>query len=233
MFGEYARLPVVTLLVGTLLPISSLLKRGRPPESAQPRVRSTIEIASQGYCLDPSQDSDNPRLGSLALLLNLRVENISDHPMILCKKCIQADQEPTLSLVNSDGTPGEARNGGMIFDTFGYDQPGKYPDRPEKEYAILKPGENLNLQYREGILVTYYPSTIPRMILNSGNYFLEMSLGTWWNEKKDTSKALARKWRAFGELYAGILTPEPLPIRIDVPEKLAVCPLNRGQLSPN
>jgi hypothetical protein len=233
MFGERARLPAVALLVGTLLPISSLPKRGRVPESAQPRVRSTIEIASQGYCLNPFRGSDNPRLGSLALVLNLRVENISDHSMILCKRCIETGDEPALSSVNPDGTPGQIRNGGMNADTFGYDQPPKYPSRPEKDYAILKPGENLNLQYPTGILVTYYPSTIPRMVLSSGYYFLVTSFRTWWGEKRDHSKALARKWRAYGELYTGILTPEPLPIRVDVPEKLAVCPLNKGQLSPN
>jgi len=153
--------------------------------------------------------------------------------MTLCKKCIEMGEEPTLSLVNSDGTPGQVRNGGMNIDMFGYDRPGKYSNRPEKNYVILKPGENLNLQYRAGILVTYHPSTIPRMVLNSGNYFLGISFRTWWSEKRDTSRALARKWRAYGELYTGILTAEPLPIRVDVPEKLAVCPLNRGQLSPN
>jgi hypothetical protein len=230
MFGEYARLTAVALLVSTSFPISSFSKQGPVSDSAQPRVRSTIEVVSQDYCLSPYQDSDNPRLGSLEMLLNLRVENVSDHAVILCEKCIETGEEPTLSSVNSDGTVGETRNGGMIFDTFGYDRPGKYPDRPAKDYAIIKPGENLGLQYRAAILVTYSPSTIPRMVLNSGSYLLATSFRTWWGEKRDHSKALARKWRAYGELYTGILTPEPVPIRIDVPEKPAVCPLERGHV---
>ena len=96
-----------------------------------------METISQQYCLAPVQDSDNPRLGSLEILLNLRVENRSGHPVILCKKCIEAGGEPTLSSVNPDGTPGEIRNGGMNLDRFGFDQPGKYPNRPEKNYVIL------------------------------------------------------------------------------------------------
>lgn len=232
MFGGHVRLRVVALLVGTFLPISSLPRGGRAPDSTQPRVRSTMRIVSQGYCLDPHQDSDNPRLGSLALLLNLRVVNISDHPIIICKKCIETRQEPTLSSVNSDGTPGQVRNGGMIIDNFAYDEP-KYPGRPEKEYTILKPGDDLNVRYRTAILVTYYPSTISRMILSSGNYLLGISFRTWWSEKTDRSKTLARKWRASGELYTGILTPEAVPIRIDVPEELAICPIDRGQMDSN
>jgi hypothetical protein len=208
---------VAAILMGA----ASLNARRAPQNSEKPPLRATITIVSQRYCLNSYQDKKDDRFGSLSFLLHLRVENTSDHALILCKDCIYAASEPTLSSINPDGTPGQTRNGGMTFDTFGFDPPRQEPETPDKDYAILKHGESYNGDYKTGILVSYGSPARYRLV--SGNYILRTEFTSWRAEEKDSSATLRAKWKSYGYLYSGLLVPDPLTVRVDVPENLPLC----------
>lgn len=214
------------LLVGAVLMGAALLEARQAANGhEQLPVRATIAIVSQGYCLNSYQDRKDDRFGSLAFLLHLRIENTSDHALILCKECIHTDGEPTLSSINPDGTPGQMRNGGMTFDTFGFDPPRHDPEIPDRNYAILKPRERFNGDYRTGMIVSYDSPAKYRLV--SGNYVLHTEFTSWWMEEKDSSAILRAKWKPYGYLYSGLLVPDSLIVRIDVPEKMSFCPVNK------
>ncbi len=214
------------LAAGAILANALLLGAQQPAKTEEkPHLHATITVVSQGYCLNSYQDRKDDHIGSLFFLLHLRVENTSDHPVILCKECIHTASEPTLSRINPDGTPGQIRNGGMTFDTFGFDPPRKRREIPDKSYAILKPGESFNGNYRTGMFVSYDSPAKYRLV--SGNYFLQTKFTSWWVEEKDSSEILRAKWKPYGYLYSGPLVPDSLAVRIDVPEKLSICPVNK------
>jgi hypothetical protein len=212
-----------TFFVGAILPTSG---QATNKPLASP-LRATIALISEGYCLNSYQERSNDRFGSLAFLVHLEIRNVSDHRVILCRKCIESADEPTLWLANPDGSPGQIRNGGMQFDAFGVDPPRKDPGSPDKNYVTLNPGEHLDADYRTGILVTYDPPPGLRTTLHSGDYRLQVKFQSWQVEKADTSKLLRDWWKAYGDLYTGILAPAPLPVRVDVPAVLSPCPVNK------
>jgi hypothetical protein len=223
MYLRTAALLGATFFVGAVVPASGQVGNS-PPESP---LRATIAVLSQGYCLNSYQEHRSDRFGSLALLLDLQIKNASDHRAILCRKCIESVDEPALWLANPDGSPGRIRNGGMQFDTFGVDPPRKDSGSPDKNYVTLDPGEHLDARYQTGILVSYDPPPGLRTTLYAGDYLLLVKFQTWWVESRDTSKMLRNRWKAYGDLYTGILAPPPLPIRVEVPAELTPCPVNK------
>jgi hypothetical protein len=218
-----AALLSMTIFPGAIMPASGQATN----EPLESRLRATIAPLSQGYCLNPYQQRTNDRFGSLVFLLRLQIQNVSDQPVILCRKCIETAEEPTLWLANPDGSPAQIRNGGMQFDVFGVGLPRKESGSPDKNYVILKPGERLDANFKTGILVSYDPPPGLRTTLHSGGYLLQVKFQSWWVEKTDTSKVLRHRWKAYGDLYTGLLAPALLPVRVDVPAVLSPCPVDK------
>ena len=221
-------LRVAALLVATLVGGACVLNARQTTKSREESpVHATIDVISQGYCLNSYQDRKDDRFGYVAFVLHLRIENASDRPVILCRECVHVAEEPTLLVMRTEGTPGQVRNGGMSMDNFGFESPRQDLKSPNQSYTILKPHETFDGNYKTGILVSYNSPTTPRYNLSSGSYLLRIEFSSWWVERADTSKSLREKWQAYGDLYSDPLRPSLVPVRIEVPERLSPCPVNK------
>jgi|GEM_PF-5716616 hypothetical protein len=230
MPSKNKHLRIAALLVGMLLAGALMLNaRQAARNEKEPPVRASVTIVSQNYCLYPDEwkAGEKEPFGSLVFLLNFRIENTSDRAVILCKECIQLAGEPALLSVKSDGTAGGIRNGGMNWDRFGSDPPRHDPARPDQRYAILKPHETFNGNYKTAILVSYDSPATYRGNLSPGSYFLQLEFLTWWWEETDTSGALRAKWEAYGDLYSDPLRPALVSVRIEIPDTLSTCPVSK------
>ena len=212
-----------TFFVGAIVPASGQATN----KTLESPLHATITVISQGYCLNSYQERSNDRFGSLSFVLHLQIENVSGHRVILCRKCIASAEEPTLWSTNPDGSPGQILNGGMQLDAFGIDPPRKDSASPDKNYVTLNPREHLDATYKTAILVSYDPPPGLRTTLRAGDDLLQVKFKSWWVEETDTSKVLRNRWKAYGDLYTGVLALAPLPIRVDVPAILSPCPLNK------
>ena len=101
------------------------------------------------------------------------------------------------------------------------------PARPDEHYVILKPREAFSGDYKTGILVSYDSPTTPRINLKPGRYFLRAEFRTWLPEARDTTAALRAKWKQYGDLYTDPLFPDPIPVQIEIPNRLPTCPLGK------
>ena len=98
---------------------------------------------------------------------------------------------------------------------------------PTEHYVILKPHEAFSGDYKTGILVSYDSPTTPRINLKPGRYFLRAEFRTWLPEARDTTAALRAKWKQYGDLYTDPLFPDPIPVQIEIPNRLPTCPLGK------
>lgn len=223
MQGQIGALVLVSFLFGVFTPSARQVTRNQQ----EPILRAAISVASQGYCLNPEEiQGKNERVGSMDVLLHLRVENVSERTVILCSDCIEVGDEPALLSVLPDGRPGDLRYGGMMNDGVAPRDRRHDPKRPDRHYTILKPHQVFEGNYKTGILVSYDSPVTPRMNLRPGSYFLQADFGTWWPEATDTSKALRVKWKGYGDLYADPLFPDPVLVHVEIPATLLDCPLS-------
>jgi hypothetical protein len=202
MFPGRVRLRAGVLLLTAPLAAYVLRAQEARNNQGQPSLRATVAVISQGYCINPEEmrTAKNDRVGSVVFLLYLRVENMSERSIILCRDCIQVDSEPALLSLSPDGLPGGVRNGDMIYDGVAPRKRRLDPASPDQHYAILKPHGTFSGNYKAGILVSYDSPLTPRMNLKSGSYFLRVEFGTWWPEATDTTGVLRVKWKRYGDL---------------------------------
>jgi hypothetical protein len=220
------RLGVVPLVVAASLVTAFVLNAQQPTKDQdQQPLRPTVTILSQGYCANAEDNHTEPgtRFGDIAFRLHLRVENTSKREVILCRKCIVINPEPSLS----PQSPGNFGYGGMMWDSFPPVERRQDPARPDDNYVILKPHEAFDADYQAAIMVSYDSMATPQMNLHSGSYLLHVGFGTWWVESSDTSGELRVKWKDYGVLFSGGLSPAPVPLQIEIPKTLSTCPVNK------
>lgn len=137
--------------------------------------------------------------------------------------CIGAAEEPELLSVSPNNTPGTFQYGGMLVDSVAPLHRRHDAAKPDNNYLILKPNEAFEVNEATGIVVQYGRALSHMKHLDSGEYFLQASFTTWRTERSDTVPSLELRWKKYGTLFSGILTPDPVKIDIAVPARPPDC----------
>lgn len=187
-------------------------------------LKMVATVKSQSYCVvdagNPAQRVD--RIGTVLLNLRIRIENVSDHNVILCKACIE-DNGLRFRKIGSDGGPGEYLPA-FIIDRYGYEKVST-SNRPDNNYVILAPEHSYETEISTGRMVNLEsetPYNANKGILFNGKYFFQANVITWWQPSSITSK-LKLRWKQFGELSDDELESQLIPIDVNFPGDAPNC----------
>lgn len=198
------------------------------PQDTPPKTNTalamTAAVKSQPYCLI---DPDNPphrgdHFGNVFLNLTIRIENVSNRNVILCKTGIE-DDGAEFRKAGSNGGPGEFIPE-LIVDRYGYEKVSA-PNRPDNNYVILAPEQSYATEISTGRVVNLEsenPYNANKGILFNGKYFFQATVMTWWQPPTVTSK-LKLRWKRFGDLSDDVLTSQLIPIEINFPNGAPMC----------
>ena len=217
---------LLTVLITPLLSLNARVDGQEMQDRKRSPLKLTVTVLAQTYCVNRTIVDAPLRgavVGSVSFDLHLRIQNVGDHAIILCKKCIES-YPPNLLNVQADGTPGSL-SWGVIPDTLGVTVRAHHPKRPDSDYPILPPGSVREMDRSTGVSFVVYSGdrTRDKGWVYPGRYFLQARFSTWAEADPD-AEAVARSWKSYGELYDKELVAEPIPIQIDIPKAPADCP---------
>jgi hypothetical protein len=224
-----ARGSVVTpLLLVSLTPFLFLNVRldgqEKPAGKGSP-LKLTVTVLSQTYCVNRTIVDAPARgavVGEVSFDLHLRIQNVGDHAIILCRKCIEC-YCPDLFDIQADGTQG-GLGWGVIPGTFGVTVRAHHPKHPDSNDPII-PHEGALEMDRLAVVdfVDFSRAHTPsKGWVYPGRYFLQARFFTWDPADPD-AEALARRWKSYGELYDQEIVAEPIAIQIEIPQAPVNC----------
>jgi hypothetical protein len=222
------------IFVPALIALSAFhLKLDAPARAQEKRDRMnnplklTVTLRAQHYCVN-REIEDSPVRGAVVGTVNfdfrLRIQNVGDHPVILCGKCLKSDW-PVLWDIQADGTRGALRREPMLVETYGPTTVrARRPKRPDSDYPIIPRGGELEMDRTTAVgLVIFSVNHAPAKVwVYPGRYFLQPRFVTW--EQTDPgAKDLARRWKSYGDLYDEEMAAEPMQVEIEMPQALPDC----------
>jgi len=226
----WARGSIVAALLIVLLPLSCSLNvrvDGQEKQDGKGSpLRLSVTVLTQTYCLNRAIVDTPVRgaiVGSVSFGLHLRIQNVGDHAIILCRKCIEC-YSPSLFDVRADGTRG-GLIWGVIPDTFGVTVRTRHPKHPDSNYPIIPQGGALEIDRSAALDLVVFSGdhTSSRGWVYPGRYFLQPRFFTW-DQADPEAEMVARRWKSYGELYDQEIVAEPIPIQIEIPQVAANCP---------
>jgi hypothetical protein len=190
-------------------------------------LKLTVTLLAQHYCAN-REIWDSPVRGSVvgtaAFDFHLRIQNVSDHAIILCRKCVKSDW-PVLWDINADGTRGALRREPMIMDTYGPTTARvHHPKRPDSDYPIIPRDGELEIDRSIDVDLVIFSTAHPpaKVWLYPGRYFIQPRFVTW-EDPDPGAKNLGRRWKSYGDLYDDELVAEPMPIEIETQHDMPDC----------
>ena len=190
-------------------------------------LKLTVTLLGQHDCVN-REIWDAPVRGAVAgtgsFDFHLRIQNASDHAVILCKRCAESDW-PVLWDMQADGTRGAPRREPMIADTYGPTTVRlQHPKSPHSDYPIIPPGGELEMDRSLKVGLVNFTTKQPpvKSWLYHGRYFLQPRFLT--GEQTDSgAEDLARRWKSYGDLYDEEIVAEPMPIEIEMRQAIPDC----------
>ena len=176
--------------------------------SMTPRVELTI--LNKRYC------EAGGEVAMLHLDLAARFVNTSQHTLIVPRGAIVSQLAMADSLSELEHTKS------WFIDNFTAVPRYRTTKRPGRDFAILRPGENVEI--RVPIAIPYVFTATPN-IRGPGSYLLRV----WIDSSLDSdphariAAKLAECWRQWGDLWAGLVPSLPTAIVIDHDAKLERC----------
>jgi hypothetical protein len=189
-------------------------------------LKLTVTLLAQHYCVNREIWGSPVReaiVGTVLFDLHLRIQNVSNHAVILCGKCVEADS-PNLFDIQPDGTRGALRSERIVEDCCGLIESAPHPKRPDADYPIIPRGSELEMD-RSAIVdfVVFSEHHASNGIwVYPGRYFLQPRFVTWKQADPD-AKDLARRWKSYGEFYDKEIVAEPIPIQIEIQHAMPDC----------
>ncbi len=188
-------------------------------------LKTVATVKSQSYCVVDKGDPVRgvARIGSVRFDLGIRIENVSDHNIILCKPCVE-DDGVQFRRIQPDGLAGEYVYV-PIYDSFGLVEKVPTPHRPDEHYIVLKPGDGYDKDISSSAFIMLDPKTTYNArvgMLFPGGYFFRATVVTWAQPPKLTN-TLKLRWKKYGELADGALASQLIPINISFPADAAMC----------
>jgi hypothetical protein len=186
-------------------------------------LKLTVTVFATRYCVNREIEDSPVRgavVGTVLFDLHLRIQNISDHAIILCRKCVEADASNVFD-IQADGTRGALRQEPMIEDTFGLTARVHHPKRPDSDYPIIPSGGHMEMDRSAGVgFVIFSEVHVPsnKAWIYPGRYFFQARFLSW-GLTEPGAKDLARCWKSCAELYDEEIAAEPMPIEIEMPQQ--------------
>jgi hypothetical protein len=211
--------PALIALVALHLSLAAPTYCQQNQDGKNDTLKLTVTLLGQHYCANREMEDSPVReavVGTVSFDFRLRIQNVSDHAIILCRECVGADW-PNLFDVQADGTRGVLRSEHMIEDCCGLMAPAHHPKRPDSDYPIIPRGGELEMDRSAGLgFVVFSEDHASNGIwVYPGRYFLQPRFVTW--EQTDTgAKDLAGRWKSCGGLYRDEPLAEPMPISIEI-----------------
>jgi|ERR1051326_9150848 hypothetical protein len=173
-------------------------------------LRLTTVVEKQSYCRDKGT-------GEVFMSLSFRLSytNTGQHPLILYKG------SKLVTYVRGARTIEDLSAKKFSLDlavTWVSSGNGDVPDTgssPDDRFAILKPGKSWNTY-------TLGETAIPILQGISGTKVLQVIIPTWDGSREQATR-LQKKWEKTGQLWIGNAFSEPVPITIEIPQKLGKC----------
>ncbi len=198
----------------------TVLAQSGSPELRQqkPRVRLTTSVVSQHYC---TEIIGTYRETTLRLMIKLKIENLSNEPVIIYRYGGGGFHWVFLSR-----SIAKAQAGHHVYETHGSiiqaDRFLKH-DLPEPvlrdDFPVLKPKEAWEYQYQNELNISVDDTSQPSLNLRSGEYFLQVVTQTWsWSDKK--AEELNKRWARDGYFWHHDVRSEPMPLRIEKPQSV-------------
>jgi hypothetical protein len=190
-------------------------------------LKLTVTLLAQHYCAN-REIWDSPVrgavVGTVAFDFRLRIQNVSDHAVILCGKCVPSDW-PVLWDIQADGTRGARRREPMkVYDYGPATVRAHHPKRPDSDYPIIPHGGELEMdRFTDVELVIFSTDHSPvNFWLYPGRYFFQARFVS--SEQSDPgAKDLARRWKSYGDLHAEEIVAEPMPLEIEIQQAMSDC----------
>jgi hypothetical protein len=218
--------PVLIALSARYLSLDAPTYGQKQQDGKNNPLKLTVTVRAHHYCVNRGIEDSPVRgavVGSVGFDLRLRIQNVSDHAIILCRKCVQLDSS-NLFDIKADGTRGDLSNEPLMADTFGLTARVHHPKRPDSDYPIIPHGGELEMDRPAGVgFVVFSKDRVPgRAWVYPGRYFFQVRVITW-QETDPCANDLARRWKSYGDLCDELIVAEPIPIKIETQKAKPDC----------
>ncbi len=189
-----------------------------PQGDPKPSLRATIQLISQGYCESYDYKGRDVHSGIADFRLHIQIFNEGKEALIVSRKYATVNS-PVLRFVSPEGSPGDVAYEDSTDDRL-YDV--HYP-KDLKDYQIIRPGESFELDGTTWFEVRGRSDQNQPAVPRPGSYFLAVDL-SFWDGPPEAAAELRKRWRSHGYLFDGYVESDSVPVKLDPPSDMAVCP---------
>ncbi len=157
--------------------------------------KTTAPVKGKGYRLTPI------RIGAILVF-----QNVTKSSLIVPTGGIVISYDRIARDLQALRATGYSHHGREFFK--GESFAGKYPDAPDAAFAVLKPGESVEIPVEVATLELNRPEP--------GDYFLQVIAEDRWIESEKELRDLRSRWMKYGKVW-GYATVESCPIPFTIP----------------
>jgi hypothetical protein len=187
----------------------------------------TAHAVSQESCAHrPRHETKYPRglTGEVSFRIHLKIQNVSNHSVILCETCIYLDP-PDVFNVTEEGRLGALRWSPDTDDEVKPTKAPRFSNHPDSRFRVIQPGDSFETDRSTPLFLPVGQEWSDGTLrwIAPGPYFLRVSFRPW-NQSSQVTDALRRRWKTYGELYSEDLVSMPIAVRLAVSPDSPSCP---------